>query len=584
MNAGVSGVAGVKGHGQRGRVISMFTHFEKENCIMQQSVRNDTLRSSKWLPAGFAITLIVFAAIAFMAFRSIHEYLANSSRVTTSREFHDKLEDAISSLKDIQRGARGYVITGDPSFLDPFRSGSELMNRSLDSVRLLCAAEPEQMRRLEMIKALGAEVTVVAEKEIGFVKSGAPDSARAIVREGQGKKAMDRIDEIANAMKTEEARLQGERERAADADFVMSFTYLGVGGGLNILLLTVIVTVLNRQIRRRQAIADQLQRSEQRLQTVINSVHEGITFSNTEGRFEVFNQRMKELTGYSKEDANRSGDFSRLLYPDPAERQAALDGVKALIEVPGTHLSETTITTKSGDRRVIRVASRVLGGPERRMFLTTYDDITEQRRLEERGAEAAEKLRLIYEHALDGICLFEESEDPEQRRLVECNAKYAELAGRSREELLRVGTTKGLAEPLSPKHNKAIEQVTAFRGSFTWLRPDGKENIIEYTAMPIMIRGKKFTIGIDRDVTERKKADEERERLIGELQSALTDVKTLSGLVPICAHCKKIRDDQGYWTQLEAYIQEHTAAQFSHGLCPDCIKEYYRDLHTITPR
>jgi len=82
-------------------------------------------------------------------------------------------------------------------------------------------------------------------------------------------------------------------------------------------------------------------------------------------------------------------------------------------------------------------------------------------------------------------------------------------------------------------------------------------------------------IGIGRDITERKSADTERERLITELQEALADVKLLSGLVPICASCKKIRDDQGYWTQIESYIQDRSDAKFSHSICPDCAAKLY---------
>jgi DNA-binding response OmpR family regulator len=76
------------------------------------------------------------------------------------------------------------------------------------------------------------------------------------------------------------------------------------------------------------------------------------------------------------------------------------------------------------------------------------------------------------------------------------------------------------------------------------------------------------------EAEERKRAEAERERLIAELQAALTDVKTLSGIIPICAGCKKIRDDQGYWNQLECYISEHSLARFSHGYCPDCLEKF----------
>jgi YesN/AraC family two-component response regulator len=68
-------------------------------------------------------------------------------------------------------------------------------------------------------------------------------------------------------------------------------------------------------------------------------------------------------------------------------------------------------------------------------------------------------------------------------------------------------------------------------------------------------------------------------RLNEELQAALTKVKTLSGLLPICASCKKIRNDQGYWQQVEVYIQEHAQVQFSHGVCPDCMAKLYPDYY-----
>jgi len=63
-----------------------------------------------------------------------------------------------------------------------------------------------------------------------------------------------------------------------------------------------------------------------------------------------------------------------------------------------------------------------------------------------------------------------------------------------------------------------------------------------------------------------------------ELQDSLAKVKTLSGLLPICASCKKIRNDQGYWSQIEVYIRDHSEAEFSHGLCPDCVKKLYPEI------
>jgi len=80
------------------------------------------------------------------------------------------------------------------------------------------------------------------------------------------------------------------------------------------------------------------------------------------------------------------------------------------------------------------------------------------------------------------------------------------------------------------------------------------------------------------ELARRLQAEKEKEKLIGELTDALAKVKKLSGLLPICASCKKIRDDQGYWNQIENYIRQHSEAEFSHSLCPECVENMYPGL------
>jgi len=82
----------------------------------------------------------------------------------------------------------------------------------------------------------------------------------------------------------------------------------------------------------------------------------------------------------------------------------------------------------------------------------------------------------------------------------------------------------------------------------------------------------------NRDITEPKKAEQQKQSLLVDLQVALAKVKTLSGFLPICASCKKIRDDEGYWHQIESYIRDHSDAEFSHGICPACARKLYPEL------
>lgn len=84
---------------------------------------------------------------------------------------------------------------------------------------------------------------------------------------------------------------------------------------------------------------------------------------------------------------------------------------------------------------------------------------------------------------------------------------------------------------------------------------------------------------IARDITAERDFMISQNALIERLQSALAEIKTLRGLLPVCMHCKKIRDDQGFWQQMEAYFHRHTNVEFSHGLCPECLQKHYEKAH-----
>jgi PAS domain S-box-containing protein len=108
----------------------------------------------------------------------------------------------------------------------------------------------------------------------------------------------------------------------------------------------------------------------------------------------------------------------------------------------------------------------------------------------------------------------------------------------------------------------------------------GTRHTFDIRVSPIYFTQKEFLgyLLTLRDISTRKKLEAEREKLINELQDSLTEIKTLSGLLPICSACKKIRDDSGYWHNVEAYVAKHSDAQFSHGSCPDCMGKLYPDF------
>lgn len=110
-------------------------------------------------------------------------------------------------------------------------------------------------------------------------------------------------------------------------------------------------------------------------------------------------------------------------------------------------------------------------------------------------------------------------------------------------------------------------------GSYKWILDRGK--VVSWTEDKKPLR----VVGTHTDITIQKETEIENKRLLKELKEALGKVKTLSGFLPICAKCKKIRDDEGYWNQIENYIREHSDAKFSHGICPECAKVLYPEIY-----
>jgi PAS domain S-box-containing protein len=185
--------------------------------------------------------------------------------------------------------------------------------------------------------------------------------------------------------------------------------------------------------------------------------------------------------------------------------------------------------------------------------------------------------RDLVEHSRDLICTHDLT-----GRLLSVNPLPAKLLGYSVEELLQKPMRSLLAPEFRDQFDAYLDRVQkngSDSGMLLLMTRGGDRRIWEYNntlrteGMPVpLVRG------MAHDVTERHRAEvalrkmvQERERLVVSLQGALEKVKLLSGLLPTCCYCKKIRDTDGVWHVLEAYIQNHSEATFSHGICPDCV-------------
>lgn len=205
---------------------------------------------------------------------------------------------------------------------------------------------------------------------------------------------------------------------------------------------------------------------------------------------------------------------------------------------------------------------------------------------QERLAAEEAKYRLLAENATDVIW----SMDPEGR-VTYVSPSLTRQRGWTPEEFLALSPEN---RALSKETAKAVQERMAaarllspgtqpFEGDLleaTVKHKDGREIQVEAQWRIVWDEDGRLLgfQGVTRDITERKRMEAERTRLIQDLTHALTDVKQLSGMLPICGQCKKVRDDQGYWNQIETYLSEHTEATFTHGVCPECASAFRQEM------
>jgi PAS domain S-box-containing protein len=201
----------------------------------------------------------------------------------------------------------------------------------------------------------------------------------------------------------------------------------------------------------------------------------------------------------------------------------------------------------------------------------------ERRREKEAAKLAYAELNQIFETAADAMRVIDRNFN-----MLRCNQTFWALTGASRAE----GSKCYDVFPGSLCHTPQCPLSRIIHGEervecqIEKVRPDGGKVPCILTATPFRKTGGDL-IGIVedfKDISHIKQVEEEREKTIAELQHAIAEVKVLSGLLPVCASCKKIRDDNGYWNQIEAYVREHSEADFTHSICPDCTRELYPDF------
>jgi PAS domain S-box-containing protein len=214
-------------------------------------------------------------------------------------------------------------------------------------------------------------------------------------------------------------------------------------------------------------------------------------------------------------------------------------------------------------------------------ILGVVRDITKRKQAEKALQESERNYQDLYDNAPDMFV----SVDAHKGTVLQCNRTFVEVLGFKKEEVIGrpvfdIYTSDSAEHAKSSIFPLFLETGLVDGEELQVLKKDG--STIDVSLNVSAIRDANGNIvqsrSILRDISKQKQMKEEREKLIEHLQEALKEIKTLRGILPVCSFCKRVRDDQGFWEQVDVYLQRHSLADISHSICPKCAKEHYPDI------
>jgi PAS domain S-box-containing protein len=315
---------------------------------------------------------------------------------------------------------------------------------------------------------------------------------------------------------------------------------------------------------------DKLESLENLVESLFNNSLIGL-YIVQDGCFKVVSVQFARICGYSEDELIGRPSLELVL---PEDRDMVRENAIMTLKGESSEGYEFRIVTKTGETRTIFETIAPVQYLGKRAALGNFMDITERKQAEEALRELEERFAKVFLTSPDAITIVAADDS----RMIDVNEGFTRFTGCTREEAIgKTPAELGLwAKPEEGERMVGLLKKTPrfFNEEFACRTKSGEARVGLFSTEVINIGGRQCRMSVIKDITERKKLEEEQARLIKELQESLAKVNTLSGLLPICAWCKKLRDDEGYWKSVEDYVSEHTGAEFTHGMCPECQSKY----------
>ncbi|MFB2773020.1 PAS domain S-box protein [Pelatocladus sp. BLCC-F211] len=508
----------------------------------------------KNLTLGFAIASAIIVANAVISYWHIVKLIKNEQWVQHTHQVLTQLEDTLSTLENAETGQRGYLITGDISYLESYFVADQEIENKINQLKELTADNPRQQQRISVLqqkipeRLQHLEQGILLRRQKGFVP------AQQLVMSGKGKRVMDEIRQIVQEMEKTENSLLQQRSQQSQASSQQTITTFSFAAILNFALIVALYMFLRRYLNQRLLAEKELQDSEQRFRGTFNQAAVGIAHVAPDGKFLQVNEKICQIIGYShRELLNLT--FQDITHPD--DLNSDLEYVQQMLANQiQTYSMEKRYIKKNGDRiwvnLTVSLVREVSGEPK--YFISVIEKITKRKQAEQALQESLKNLADM-KFALDQAAIVAFTD--KKGTITYVNDKFCKIAKYSREELLgqnhRLINSGYHPQEFFQQMWASITKGQVWRGEIKNRAQDGTLYWVDTTIVPLLdAEGKpQEYVAIRSDITERK-ADEEKIQEQAQLLDQSQDAIFVLDMAETIVFWNKSAESLFGWTTKEA--------------------------------
>src|SRR6266849_6138536 len=469
---------------------------------------------------GFIIATAILVFVGWQSYRNTARFAEASEWRKHTYEVLRNLDEAVARLVDAETGQRGYLLTGDEAYLEPYRAGIKYVDQTIGDLKNLTSDNPNQQRRIQNLEPVVEKKLAELQRTIDLRKSEGFAAANRAVLKGSGKQWMDQIRVIIAEMANEERDLLRIRTQEANESVARSVRTILAGTLVSVSLLVLCFGLLQRELSERKKAQEALAKSEKWFSTTLSSIGDAVIATDMNGAVTFMNSVAQSLTGWSQAEATgKSMDLVFDIVNKETRRPVENPVKKVFREGKVVGLADhTLLLSKDGKEFDIEDSAAPILTDTGEGFgvVLVFRDITERKLADEEAKRQKELLQLILESIADGVVV------------ADSNGKFL-LFNAAAEQVLGVGATDTTPDQWSDQYgvylpdtvtqypSDQLPLVRAMRGESV----DAVELFIRNQHVP---KGRLFSINgrplkradgalqggvvVFHDMTERKRAEE----------------------------------------------------------------------------